>query len=73
MAEKITHSICVGGPITLHTEDGVIRRVRPLIFDETDPAPWKIKARGKEFSPLNNATVSLVALQKKTELIPMTG
>lgn len=52
MAEKITHSICVGGPLTIHTtEDGVIRRVRPIVFDETDPAGWVIKARGKEFTP----------------------
>ncbi len=65
MAEKITHSICVGGPIRIHTEDGVIRRVRPLVFDETDPKPWKIEARGRTFSPPKNTTVSLVALQEK--------
>jgi trimethylamine-N-oxide reductase (cytochrome c) len=47
MAEKITHSICVGGPIAVHTEDGVIRRIRPIIFDENDPKGWVIKARGR--------------------------
>jgi len=39
MAEKVTHSICVGGPIAIHTEDGVIRRIRPIVdkvFAQTD-------------------------------------
>ena len=57
MAEKVTHSICVGGPIAIHTEDGVIRRVRPIVFDENDPKGWVIKARGGEYTP-NRKTVS---------------
>ena len=65
MAEKITHSICVGGPITVHVEDGKIRRIRPIVLDETDPKAWNIKARGKEFSPPRNTTVALVALTEK--------
>ena len=64
MAEKITHSICVGGPIRVHTVDGVIRRIRPIFFDENDPNPWKIEARAG-LSPPRNTTVSLVALQEK--------
>ena len=66
MAEKITHSICVGGPLTIHTtEDGVIRRVRPIVFDETDPAGWVIKARGKEFTPQRKTTLSLLGFTEK--------
>ena len=68
MAEKITHSICVGGPIRVHTVDGVIRRIRPIFFDENDPNPWKIEARGRTFSPPRNTTVSLVALQEKGQV-----
>ena len=49
--EKITHSVCVGGPMTLHTIDGVIRRVRPIVLTDDDPAGWVIKARGKEYTP----------------------
>ena len=51
MAEKITHSICVGGPIAIHTEDGAIRRIRPIVFDKNDPPGWVIEARGKSYTP----------------------
>lgn len=65
MAEKITHGMSVGGPITVHTEDGVIRRVRPLVLDDSDPEGWTLEARGKKFSPPRNTTVSLVALNER--------
>lgn len=66
MAEKITHSICVGGPLTIHTtEDGVIRRVRPIVFDETDTPGWVIKARGKEYTPQRKTTLSLLGFTEK--------
>jgi trimethylamine-N-oxide reductase (cytochrome c) len=66
MAEKITHSICVGGPLTIHTtEDGVIRRVRPIVFDDTDTPGWVIKARGKEYTPQRKTTLSLLGFTEK--------
>ncbi len=65
MAEKITHSICVGGPIAVHTEDGVIRRIRPIIFDENDPKGWVIKARGQEFTPNRKTQPAFIALTEK--------
>ena len=34
--ERISHSIGVGGPMTIHTIDGVIRRVRPVVFTDDD-------------------------------------
>ena len=40
--ERITHSVCVGGPMTLHTIDGVIRRVRPIVLTDDDPAGRKL-------------------------------
>ena len=40
--ERITHSVCVGGPMTLHTYNGVIRRVRPIVLTDDDPAAWVI-------------------------------
>jgi hypothetical protein len=36
MAEKITHSSVVGGPIAIHTVDGVIRRIRPVVLQNDD-------------------------------------
>ncbi len=65
MTEKVTHSICVGGPIAIHTENGVIRRIRPIIFDSKDPAGWVIKARGKKYTPYRKTTVALHALTEK--------
>jgi molybdopterin guanine dinucleotide-containing S/N-oxide reductase-like protein len=65
MAEKITYSICVGGPIAVHVEDGKIRRIRPLILDDTDPKGWTIEARGRKFTPPRKTTVSLVGIQEK--------
>ena len=63
--EKITHSICVGGPMTIHTIDGVIRRVRPVVFQDDDPAGWVIKARGKEYTPQRKMTMSLLGYCEK--------
>ena len=63
--EKISHSVCVGGPMTLHTIDGVIRRVRPIVFTDDDPAGWVIKARGKEYTPQRKFTMSLLGYCEK--------
>ncbi|MDR2355017.1 MAG: molybdopterin-dependent oxidoreductase, partial [Clostridiales Family XIII bacterium] len=65
MAEKITHSICVGGPIAIHTEDGVIRRIRPIVFDKTDPPGWVIEARGKSYTPNRKTSPAFIALTEK--------
>jgi len=66
MAEKITRSVTVGGPITIHTtEEGIIRRVRPLVLDETDPQGWIIKAHGQEFTPMRKVTLSLLGFCEK--------
>ena len=46
--ERITHSVSVAGPMTVHTVDGVIRRVRPIVLTDDDTQGWVIKARGKE-------------------------
>ncbi len=63
--EKITHSICVGGPLTIHTVDGVIRRVRPIVLTDDDAPGWVIKARGKEFTPMRKTTMSLLGYCEK--------
>ena len=63
--EKITHSICVGGPLTIHTVDGVFRRVRPIVLTDDDAPGWVIKARGKEFTPQRKTTMSLLGYCEK--------
>ena len=51
MAEQTFVNCTGGGPIRVHVEDGKITRVRPLVFDETDAASWKIDVDGKEYTP----------------------
>ena len=58
--ERITHSIGVGGATTVHTVDGVIRRVRPIVLTDDDAPSWSIKARGKEYHPQRKMTMSLL-------------
>ena len=57
--EKITHSICVGGPLTIHTDlaTGRIRRVRPIVLTDDDAPGWVIKAHGKEYTPAQDHPV----------------
>ena len=65
MAERVTHSICVGGPIAIHTQDGVIRRIRPIVFDQNDPKGWVIQARGGEYTPNRKTSPGFIALTEK--------
>jgi len=40
-----------GGPVFIYVKDGKILRITPIVFDDTDPEPWTIKARGQELTP----------------------
>jgi len=40
-----------GGPVFLYVRDGKIIRMTPIVFDDDDPKPWTIEARGKKFTP----------------------
>ena len=40
-----------GGPLFVYVKDGKIVRMTPIEFDDRDPQPWTIKAKGKEFTP----------------------
>ena len=40
-----------GGPLYVYVKDGKIVRMTPIEFDDDDPQPWTIKAKGKEFTP----------------------
>mgnify|MGYP002861109626 CR=1 FL=1 len=63
--EKISHGVCVAGPMTVHTVDGVIRRVRPIVLTDDDTPGWVIKARGKEYTPQRKFTMSLLGYCEK--------
>jgi len=47
-----------GGPIFAYIKDNKIIRITPIEFDESDPKPWTIKARGKEFTPPRKTTLA---------------
>ncbi len=51
MAEKVFTQCTVGGPVRVYVEDGVIKRMRPIIFDDEDAPSWVINARGRKFTP----------------------
>ena len=40
-----------GGPLAVYVKDGKIVRMTPITFDDRDPQPWSIKAKGKVFTP----------------------
>ncbi|MCX8032037.1 MAG: molybdopterin-dependent oxidoreductase [Thermoleophilia bacterium] len=47
-----------GGPVFVYVKNGKILRITPITFDNKDPAPWTIRARGKIFAPPRKTTVS---------------
>ena len=73
--EKITHSICVGGPLTIHTDlaTGRIRRVRPIVLTDDDAPGWVIKAHGKEYTPSARPPCPCWASRKRTAPTPTTA
>ena len=58
MSEQVYIQCTVGGPVRVYVEDGVITRMRPIVFDDKEDAPsWIIEARGKKFSPPRKTTL----------------
>jgi molybdopterin guanine dinucleotide-containing S/N-oxide reductase-like protein len=47
-----------GGPVFVDVKDGRIIRMTPIEFDETDPEPWTIEARGRKFTPPRRTTLA---------------
>jgi molybdopterin guanine dinucleotide-containing S/N-oxide reductase-like protein len=47
-----------GGPVFLHVKDDKIVRMTPIDFDDTDPQPWTIEARGLKFTPPRKTTLA---------------
>jgi len=55
-----------GGPLFVYVKDGRIIRLTPMQFDETDAAPWTIKARGHKFTPPHGTTCGPHAICSKS-------
>jgi molybdopterin guanine dinucleotide-containing S/N-oxide reductase-like protein len=58
MAEQVYTQCTVGGPVKVYVENGVIKRMRPIIFDDSDGGGWTIEAKGKNFSDPRRTTLN---------------
>ena len=47
-----------GGPVFVYVKDGRILRMTPIDFDDTDPQPWTVEARGLKFTPPRKTTLA---------------
>ena len=47
-----------GGPVFVYVKDGKIVRMTPIEFDDKDPPPWTIEARGLKFTPPRKTTLA---------------
>jgi trimethylamine-N-oxide reductase (cytochrome c) len=57
-----------GGPIFVYVKNGKIIRTTPIDFDDSDPQPWTLHARGKSFTPKRQSTLSAHALAFKQQV-----
>ena len=66
MSQQVFIQCTVGGPVRVYVEDGVITRVRPLVFDDKADAPsWSIDARGRKFSPPRKTTLQTYTVPER--------
>ncbi|HLF12108.1 MAG TPA: molybdopterin-dependent oxidoreductase, partial [Gammaproteobacteria bacterium] len=47
-----------GGPVFITVKDDKIVRMTPIDFDDSDPQPWTIEARGLKFTPPRKTTLA---------------
>jgi anaerobic selenocysteine-containing dehydrogenase len=47
-----------GGPVFVYVKDGRIVRMTPIEFDDDDPQPWTIAARGMTLTPPRKTTLA---------------
>ena len=55
-----------GGAVFVYVKNGKIIRITPIDFDEKDPDPWVITAKGKKFSPPKRSTISTHTMSLKS-------
>ncbi|MGZ9106992.1 MAG: molybdopterin-dependent oxidoreductase, partial [Rhodoplanes sp.] len=53
-----TCNMANGGPLFVYVKDGRIIRTTPIAFDDADPPPWTIEARGQKFTPPRKTTLA---------------
>ena len=62
-----------GGPVFVYVKDGRIVRMTPIEFDDTDPPPWTIEARGLKFTPPRKTTLAPHGQNANRSSIRRTG
>ncbi|MCC2096025.1 MAG: molybdopterin-dependent oxidoreductase, partial [Hyphomicrobiales bacterium] len=55
-----------GGPVFIDVKDDKIVRILPMDFDDRDPQPWTIKARGRKFTPPRKTTLAPHGMNAKS-------
>ena len=68
MEEKKYTNCTNSGPIDVFVKDGVVVRVTPMHIKESDYTPWKIDARGKEFSAPKRVTLAPYTMTERQRL-----
>jgi molybdopterin guanine dinucleotide-containing S/N-oxide reductase-like protein len=68
VVEEVLTQCTSGGAVQVHVKDGVITKIRPLVFDETDAPGWTLKARGREFSPPRKTTVMPYVVAERSRI-----
>ena len=66
--EQVFTNLTNGGPVQVYVRDGKIVRIRPMVYDTSDPASWTIKAGGRSFSPLRKACVAPFTAVEKSRV-----
>ena len=53
-----------GGPVFVYVKDGKIVRMTPIDFDDDDPKPWTIAARGVNFTPFEMRLIRICVIAR---------
>jgi trimethylamine-N-oxide reductase (cytochrome c) len=68
VSEKVFTNLTNGGPLFVYVKDGVIVRMRPMAFNETDAPSWTIEAGGRQFSPFRKACVAPYTVSERSRV-----
>jgi molybdopterin guanine dinucleotide-containing S/N-oxide reductase-like protein len=69
MAEQVFIQCTVGGPVRVYVKDGIIVRMRPIVFDDSvDALSWVINARGRKFTPPRKTTLQSYIIPERTRV-----
>jgi len=68
MSEQVFTNCTNAGPISVYVKDGKVVRIRPLVADENDFAPWTIEAGGEKYTPPKKFALSPYVHAERTRV-----